>query len=140
LLSPLQLDSLGAYVVYAVIPDIGSSSDAMLLLIVAPRGGAELQHFDCNFHCTYCTHSVSGVLPLATNDVFSRRILQLLITCITHDYTLLCTSLKLRIQNDVLLCLVRSQLTLLRGCLSGSPDRASDTHGQIALGIHQNVY
>jgi hypothetical protein len=26
---------------------------------------------------------------------------------------------------------------LLRGCLSGSPDRASDTHGQIALGIHQ---
>jgi hypothetical protein len=72
-------------------------------------------------------------------EVFSRRILQLLITCITHDYTLLCTSLKLRIQNDVLLCLVRSQLTLLRGCLSGSPDRASDTHGQIALGIHHGA-
>jgi hypothetical protein len=27
------------------------------------------------------------------SDVFSRRILQLLITCLTHDYTLLCTSL-----------------------------------------------
>jgi hypothetical protein len=114
---------------------IGSSSDAMLLLIVAPRGGAELLHFDCNFHCTYCTHSVSGVLPLATNDVFSRRILQLLIT----HYTLLFTSLKLRIQNDVLLCLVRSQLKLYYAAATqAARSGASDTHGQIALGIHHH--